>query len=227
MDDLPLVRVLHGFAQGGKQLEPRVHGQPARVAPLVDRFAFDVFHCEPVCAIGGDAAVEQSGNVGVVERCENPAFLDEPPQQVVIGRQPAPHELQRDTLREVCLAFGEVDDAHAAATDLAKDTIRPDAERHARWHGLRRVGRQCGCDVSQGCGEERVVALAGIDQREYFGAKGLVITARVSEPDLAIGSRDIEGSVHEPLDPFPALPARLHATVNRPRRAPVEASRGP
>jgi hypothetical protein len=48
---------------------------------VIETFPLDVLHREPGRAVVGDAAVEQAGDVTVLQPGENPALLTEPPDE--------------------------------------------------------------------------------------------------------------------------------------------------
>ena len=61
------VRVAHRPAHDQEQAQPIGHRQPARVAVAVDRHALHVLHDQVRQAVVGRAAVEQAGDVRVLE----------------------------------------------------------------------------------------------------------------------------------------------------------------
>src|SRR3546814_932025 len=87
-----------------------------------DRLALDGLHDEGGAASGGAAAVEQGGEAGVLELGEDAALVAEARQQVAADAMA--NHLDRHVLLELAVvALAEVNRAHAAAADLADDTV--------------------------------------------------------------------------------------------------------
>ena len=97
------------------------------IAVLVDGQALDVFHHQERHAVVGHAAVVEPGDVGVLERGQDLPLVAQT-AQAFGTRPPLPDELERHLLLELSVGpFGEVDRAHAALTDLAKQAVGADA----------------------------------------------------------------------------------------------------
>src|SRR5215475_1460093 len=77
MNNQILMRVMRRRTGGAKELQPLSDRKLAPVAVNVNRLSFDVFEREPGQAVFGRAAVEQTGNVGMVEAGENLSFMAE------------------------------------------------------------------------------------------------------------------------------------------------------
>src|SRR5205085_1967968 len=75
MDDEVLMRVVHRAADHAKQLQALGGCKFARLAVLVYGLALDVFHDEVWQAVGGRAAVEQAGDVRMIEAGKDLAFV--------------------------------------------------------------------------------------------------------------------------------------------------------
>ena len=68
MDDEVAVGEVDGARDDREQLQAGVERQRVARAPDVDRLAVDELEDEKGPPVGGDAAVEQAGDVGVLER---------------------------------------------------------------------------------------------------------------------------------------------------------------
>lgn len=63
-----------GFADVEEEVEAGAEGKAAGVAIGIERFALDVLHDKVGEAVGGDAAVEEPGDGGVLEAGEDLPF---------------------------------------------------------------------------------------------------------------------------------------------------------
>ena len=128
MDHQTAMRVLDGIAELEEESEPRVDREIVFAAVVVDRRSFDVLHDQVRNAAGGRAAVEQAGDVGMLERGQNLPLLPEALQQRLAAGAAA-NEFDGDTLFEFgILARRQKDGAHAAVPELADDAIRSDED---------------------------------------------------------------------------------------------------
>ena len=119
MNDKMPVRVGNRGADFAKQFQPFDNGERVRVAVLVDRKSFDVFHDEIGKAVPRRPAVEQPRNVRVIEAGQNLPLVAEMAQDR-IGVHAAFDQLDRNLL----LVFG--------VGALGQDKPRP--SRRARSH---------------------------------------------------------------------------------------------
>ena len=88
VDDQVLVRVAHRLARRRAKSRSRSSTlEPTRVAVLGDRLALDVLHGEPRPPVVRDAAVEQPGDVRMVQPGEDLPLGEEAPADLV-GVQP-------------------------------------------------------------------------------------------------------------------------------------------
>jgi hypothetical protein len=83
VDDQILVRIGHGAADFAKQVEPPVGVELVCVAEHADRLAFHVLHHEVGQPVIGRSAVNQPGNVRVIELREDLPLVSEATQNVV------------------------------------------------------------------------------------------------------------------------------------------------
>src|SRR5690606_18439395 len=123
MDDEVAVRVLDGVANPAEQLDAPPHRNSHALAVRRDGFPVDVLHREVGTAVDVRAAVEEARDEGMFEPREDLTFAPEAREHRGIARA-GPHDLQGDTLLELAVgALRLVDDAHAAAPDLADDPV--------------------------------------------------------------------------------------------------------
>ena len=170
------VRVLHRVAQLAEEREPVVDRGAAGVAPGGDRFALDVLHDQKRPAVGGDAAVEQRRDVGVLEIREDLSLATESGERE-LGIQSALDQLDRDPLSVFVGPHSFVDRAHAAHADDADDLVRAEAL----------------ADEAIGLG------LAVVDTGGEWGVKGdpWLVGGRDQLLDLLAGGRVPRGGVRE------------------------------
>ncbi len=89
------------------------------------RLAIDVLHGEVRLPVIRDPAVEQAGHVDVLETGQDLPLAEEAPQDGVAVHA-ALDELDDRALLEPALdALGQIDDAHAAAAQLAEEPVGP------------------------------------------------------------------------------------------------------
>jgi hypothetical protein len=126
VNDLFLMRIMHGGGDGAEQLKPLQRRQLVRVAEYVDRKAFDIIHDEVRKAVFGGAAIQECGYIRVVEVGQNLPLMAEAAENGV-SIHSALDELDRNLLLilSVC-SDRQVDGSHATVPDLSQDLIRPD-----------------------------------------------------------------------------------------------------
>ena len=148
VDHQVLVRVLHRRGQLQEDVEPRVGVEHARFGVLDQRRAVDELHHQVRPAVGRRAAVEQPGDVGMVEAGEDLPLGAEAADDG-IGVHPALQHLEGDALVErVVVADGEIDRAHAALAQLADQAVGTDARFERRVERV--VGLRSGRVVRHG-----------------------------------------------------------------------------
>src|SRR5690349_20875805 len=124
MYDLLLVSVMHGVADGAKELQSLHDVQLVIVAVTVKRFTFDELHHKVGKTIFGSSTVEQACDVRVIERREDLSFLAKTTEDE-IGVHPALDQFYCRSFVELIICAGcFIDRAHAAASDLSLDSIR-------------------------------------------------------------------------------------------------------
>jgi hypothetical protein len=182
-----------------------VDAEPRIVAVLVDRFAFDVLHDEERDPFGRRSAVEQSGDVLMIQGGENLTFRAKPPERR--RRQRTVGYLDRDALAILVVgALGEIHHTHATAADLADDAIGAETIADQR---SRRLGGDCtesarkqpverrlrdrpavdehGGRLIQGCG-----ALGGVDKSVDLIAQPPVAAALCCQVGRTCGCRLVQ-----------------------------------
>jgi len=150
------------------------------VAPAVDRFAIDQFHREPGLGTRGDAAIEQGGDVRMLQLRQDLALAQE-----ALARRPGigagADQLDRGLLAVGAVAaLRGVDRAHAAAADDAE--YGPGAKVAAQQAIA--LGLFCSqCRAPAGCCGERFCGLRiGGQQRPHLRQQGRVIPAQRQQP---------------------------------------------
>jgi hypothetical protein len=90
---------------------------------LIDGLAFDVLHYQIWLSIGSRAAIEQTGDIGVIEAREDLSFLAEPIDNQ-IGFHAFANELDRHVFSKFCIGtHGQINRSHAAGTKLADEFV--------------------------------------------------------------------------------------------------------
>ncbi len=121
MNDEPGMGELHGVGGLDEQHDPLL--QRLALHRLVDRQPVDIFHDQIGRSLRADAAVDQPGDVGMLEPSENAALGAEG----LAGEidQPRADELDRDLLIvEAVIALAEPDAAHAAEAQAPNEAER-------------------------------------------------------------------------------------------------------
>ncbi len=118
MNDQILMCGVYRRADAAKQREALADRELVPFAILVDRQAVDVFHDQVRDAIVSGAAVQQPGDVAVVESRQDLTFGLE---TVVIGArdESGPYQLHGHLLLVFVVALGQIDVAHPAAAQAA------------------------------------------------------------------------------------------------------------
>ena len=126
MYDEVLVRILDGGADRPEEPQPLGGRQSLVVAVAVNGLPLDVLHHEVGQPLVGRAAVEQAGDVRVVQGGEYLALISEAAQHLLRVHATL-DELDGDALFiGVVGAARQVDRAHAATSELADDPVGAD-----------------------------------------------------------------------------------------------------
>ena len=132
------VCVGHGCDDLAHQRDPRARAWRLRFAPAIEALAIDELGGEKGIAFSVVAAIDQVGDVGVVERREDAAFALKA-TQVLHAPVRVRDLFQRDKLARIAqFALGQPDHAHAAASHFAQDAVLG----QLRWCGCCRRDRE-------------------------------------------------------------------------------------
>jgi hypothetical protein len=127
MHNQVLMRGIDRRADGGEQLETFVDGELIAIAIDIDRLAVDVLHDDVRRAVSRRTAVQELGDIRMIERGEDLA-LDPQALLHLFRDEAAAHQLDGDLLAELAVcAFGQEHGAHAAFPERAQDAVRSDA----------------------------------------------------------------------------------------------------
>src|ERR1700685_1100957 len=106
-----------------KEADARLHIELVLVAIPIDRCAINVFEDEIRLAIGGNAGIEEVGNVRMRKAAKDAAFAFESYFSGAAG-EPTVHELHRSLpLEPAVTATGEPDAAHSAMANLRYQSV--------------------------------------------------------------------------------------------------------
>ncbi len=125
-----LVRRRHRFANLGEEPQAARKIELVLVAVDVEVISLDQLHGKPGPAIGGEAAVENVGDAGVLEARQNAALALETGD--LLGSQRAKtgafEDLERHPLLELFVgSFGEVDHCHTTLAKLRDNAVGAEA----------------------------------------------------------------------------------------------------
>ncbi len=139
MDDQIAVRVGHRAAHDLEHAQPIGERQLVPVAVAVDGLALDELHHDVGGAVAGRAAVQEPGDVRMLEAGEDLALPSEVADRVVAGATDG-NDLDGDPLAVLIVGTrGQIDDAHPAVTELAEHAVGADSPvdlQFNRWLGL-------------------------------------------------------------------------------------------
>jgi hypothetical protein len=202
------VAVGEGDGAGDRHEQAQPRGEVAALGPAVlgDRPAGDVFQDEVGAAVNGRAAVQQPGDVGVGEGCED-LPLDQEAAQDLFGVHAPLDQLDRHLLVVGgVVAHRQVDRAHAAPAELGGDAVG--ADPGAGGGGLPERG-DLGCGAGEAALQEIAGLLGGGEQGEDLLAERAVAATGALDEGPPFGSRQVEGSVEQLSDPQPRVGRRV------------------
>jgi hypothetical protein len=183
-----------------------------RVAPYGERHTLDQLHGEKRPAVVRRAAVQEAGDVGMLEAGEDLPFLQEPAEHVV-RVDAALQNLDGDGAFELPVgAVREVDAAHASATDLPVKMVRTGAVPHERIDLAEEVGLGRDPVREEATAQEGVrrgfaagqIAVR-LEQRERLGFELPVPGAQACEGSVNLLGRQVHHPVEDFLEPREAL----------------------
>ena len=212
MDDQVLVRVLHRFTHRAEQRQPLGNREAMLVAIDVDGQAVHVLHDEirPLwCALFhlGNAAVEESGDSGVLKVCENLPLASKALKGLGAVRLRA-DQLHGNALLEVAVvALGAVNGPHATTADVFQQAVRADPPADHAFGGLGRLQFvQHRLDqVGQGRFEKTIGGRRSPKQFLDFLTKRLIHVASPLEIGHAGRSRQVQRAVEHGVDAIPVV----------------------
>lgn len=177
----------------------------------MDRSAVDVFHHQERIALGADAAVEQTGDVGMIELRQDLPLRPESLREKLRAEMRA-QNLQRDALLEMPVgAVREINGPHAAVPEFRFDAIVAQQRSTARGFG--------------GGRKNLPLRFERIEHPREFVEQSLIVPAAPAQKCRAVFARHRGRGVK---DGFQALPViggqrrqlglRCHRGYYRPRR---------
>src|SRR5262249_35091498 len=122
MDDQIAVRIVDGGADFLKQLEALMNGQVMVIAVFIDGFTLDVFDNEIGDSILGFPAVDELGDMRMLQIGKNLPFTAQASTQLRMHRHLL-DQLDGDFLFELVGAFSQVNGAHSTMTQDAGDSV--------------------------------------------------------------------------------------------------------
>lgn len=184
---------MDGGADFAEEVEATGEGEVVVRAVFTEGGAVDVLHDDVGRAVGGCAAIEEAGDVGVVERGEDLAFGAEAGEHFRHEEEGGADDFDGDGFFELfVVAFGEEDGAHAASAEEALDGVGAETVAGGGFpeEGVGGVGVLDG--VAGGGG--LVVAM---EERFDVAAEFGVVGAGFGEPGVAAPWREFEGAFEE------------------------------
>ena len=186
------------------------------VAVVEQGFPFHELHDEVGLAVLGRPAVEEPGDVGVIEQSRDLAFAAETLHRE-LARHAGANQLDGGQLFELLVgAAREIDHSHPAASELSDDLVGADplAEAQGRVALLERIHAPV-----RGAIHEAPRLLGGGGERLHLSQQSLVPRAGcLEECGTPVGAQ-VQGFVKDLLDPLPPLgvgPARHHGLYRGP-----------
>ncbi len=170
-----LVRALHRGADLQEQAHAIAQAERMRVAPAIDRFAVDQFHREVRRPGIVHAAVEQRGDVRVLQAGQDLAFAQEAPAQRRLVQADA-NALDGGLLLEAPVdAFAAVDRTHASVADHPGDAPWSDASFEQRIVVVRAFRRQ---QRRRAAREHAVIVVRDEQRLDFRVERGVLVRKR-------------------------------------------------
>ena len=204
---LPM-RERHRIQHLQQQAHPAAHVQRACIAPAIDAFALHPRHHEPRRVVFVHAAVEQAGDVRMLQ-----AGQDLPLAQEALARQRTV-QADADALERGFMAvravdaLDPIDRAHAAAAQHLPDVPRADAGARRQFRGIDAVLAQSG--ELRG---DRVGVFAGIggEHRLHIAMQLDIIAAFLGQPRRARGRGQLQRGIEQLQGALQARRVDAHA----------------
>jgi hypothetical protein len=189
VDDELRMGVEHSPAHVLKKSEPLINGQVVGIAIRVNGLPLDVLHGEVGLAFISKPAIEQAGDVGMLEPCQDLPFRTKPLQDR-LGIHTALNELEGHLLLELAVGpMRQKNAPHAPMPEFTLNLVRPDAAAFADGFIKVRNGIQ-GYAI-----EEAVGVPVFSKQRPHFLKEGFVLYGSTSQVRFTLFRRDLAGSI--------------------------------
>ena len=217
MHDQSLMGMRYRRANGQKQLQARADAEFLLVAVARDFAAFDVLQHQIRFAIGTDAAIKQARNIRMIQRRQNLPLAAKSLQQ--FADIPArPHQFDRRLLVIFTIvSLGQIDRTHAATTDLAQQSPRPEPQADQGITLLRAfVVIQCLQQLRRGRAQRCAVAVrarVGSQHCDDFGLQIRAISAVLIEKCSAFADRQIDGLLEQCAYALPIVCVHASALI--------------
>ena len=166
-----------------------------------DDLAFHIFHRDKRQAIRGGAAIEQPGNVWMIERGKNIALHHKTPDDGCCVHA-ALDNLESYLLMK-SVALGEINGTHPTAADFTHNPVGTDD--FARSRLCISSGKQWGAHFNRGRFKKALRLLIRDQQRLYPPAKGVIAAARFVEERGAPVRLVLESRLQKSLNALVAL----------------------
>ena len=127
VDHQILMRVVNRGADREEETQPFADGEAVGIAVFIDRRSGDEVHHEIGPSVRGGAAIQEFGDIRVIEVRQDLAFGIEALERVIAEDAAADHLDGHHFAIQVVDAHGLVDRAHAALGDELHDAIRAQA----------------------------------------------------------------------------------------------------
>ncbi len=207
-----LVGVLHRAAYVLKEGHSLRGPQLPVVAPGLEWSAVDELHGEPGSPVGGEPAIQQSGNMWMMEPSENLPFGQEAPVHLC-RVHPGAHQLEGYLLLELTVRpVGQVHLTHAAPGQFTQDPKRADAHSCVQAGSLGQELRLADYGGEE-FGRRRLEKIAGPgiggEQAFDFRPESRIAAAGACEIPRSLGGGKIERLVQDPGYVPPAFRGQL------------------
>ena len=118
------MRIRHGVADGTEQREPFGHRQTPPGGVVVDGNAVDILHHQIWQPVPGDAAIQQPGNDGMLQVCQNLPLATEAAHCFTIHSAERNHFNRHLFTELLVIALCQVHDAHPAYPQARENAVR-------------------------------------------------------------------------------------------------------